>query len=507
MVPAPRRRVVIARALLALVFLLIATSCGGEKLPTVVQPAKTTDAPLELPVEASGLPEGVTLEIVGTTAGVESGENLDFVSPVYSLGPAGPLTDPVTVSIELDNALPASSTLFVVSRDSGSQPWSLQRGRLSPDYRHVEFQTSKLNEVGVLSLEVDGALSSLTSDISAGLVTGINRTVKKPSCDLQKPALESGYSVASSKSSSLFWCFGMENSKRVLRVTNRRLVPVQIVHPNVPVLADPAAVPVWASWVKTLGTAATFLPPGRSATYNADLEPKAALSVTSASGVATQSLRLLRAQVRALVIQLTRLGFGTANVTKTVAALLARPQCATTIGHGTDAMLTGCFSRAKLLQTFGPRAQLLVPLVAAPAYAASLRPQATTLTAAQPAETQRIVVKRAAPDFSALVGFWSGASRLMTVNGEGLVSEQLDSDGKLVIRLTYQLQDPVTTPAKSTARATLKSVKIGQRKLLNGRVPHVGDTGTLTRRYGLMTPPFLKTTYCSESASKRKVCQ
>lgn len=489
-----------------MVFVLTATACGGEKLPTV-QPSIAPNIPLELPVEASGLPEGVTLEVADTTAGVENGENLDFVSPVYSLAPAGPLTDPVTVSIELDNALPTTSTLFVASRDSGTQPWSLQRGRLSPDYRHVEFQTSKLNEVGVLSLEVDGAVASLTSDVRAGLVTGINRTVKTSTCDNPGAALDNGYSVASSKSNTLFWCFGIENDKRIVRVTNRRLVPVQIVHPKVPVLTDPSPVPVWVSWAKALGPVATFLPPGRTATYDADLEPTSALAVTAASGVAAQSLRLLQAQVRALVIRSVRLGFGTADVTKTVAALLARPQCAKTVGRGSDAMLAGCFSPAKLIQTFGSGARMLVPLVSAPSYPIFLREQAAAMTAAQPGETQRIVVKRAAPDFSPFFGFWSGAERILAVNGQGLVTEQRTSEGKLVVKLTYQLEDPVFSPAKSTARATLKAVKVGQPKLIKGRVPRVGDTGTLTKRYGLMTPPFLKTTYCNETSVKRKVCQ
>jgi hypothetical protein len=503
---ASRRRSAVARALLALVFVLTLSACGGEK-PPLAQPTVVPNAPVDLPVEAIGLPEGVDLEIAQTDAGVENGDNLDFVSPVYSLAPAGPLTEPATVTIELDNALPESATIFVASRDSDAQPWSLQRARLTRDLRSVEFETKKLNQVGVMSLEVGGAVESLITDVRAGIVTGINRKLKATTCGTPGAALETGYSAASSKSETLFWCFGLEGEKRIVRVTNRRLVPVQIVHPQVPVVSDPPSVPFWASWAKALGAQTTFLPPGRTATYDVDLEPEGAVAVTAASGVASQSLRLLQAQVRALVIRIARLGLGRADVTKSVAALLARPQCARTIGKGTDAMLAGCLSPAKLVQTFGPRAQLLVPLVAAPAYAQALRQVAATLAAGQARETQRIVVKRAAPDFSTFFGFWSGTDRMLAVNDKGVATEQRTSEGKLLVKLTYQLDYPDLGPAESSATVTLKSIKIGQRKLIKGRIPRVGATGTLVRRGGLMTSPFLTSVYCNEANAKRKICE
>ncbi len=144
---------------------------------------------------------------------------------------------------------------------------------------------------------------------------------------------------------------------------------------------DPEAEKAWTHWSGALGTTNTFLAPGGSATFDADLEPVRGLILNAESAAAGQSLRLMQATVRAMVLRLTAFGLGRANVVNTVTALLARPQCAKTLTKGSAALLAGCFSKPKLVATFGSRGLLLAPLVAAPALPAFVHQQALGLAA------------------------------------------------------------------------------------------------------------------------------
>jgi hypothetical protein len=504
-----RRRVVLARALVALLVVLTATACGGDGPPAVApKVSNAPSVPVDPPVEAIGLPDNVELVVADSGPGAESGDNLSFVSPVHTLTPTGPLGSSVTVRLRLDNALPTTIPVLVASRTSPDQPWGYLPGALTSDQRHVDFNTTSFNEVGVLSVDLDGAVSSFQEDLRAGLATGINRTVKKPTCAGEDEARKSGYTVAASKTKTLFWCFGMEGGKRVVKVTNRRPIPVEVAHPKVDVLTNAPAAAAWAPWSGVLGTGNTFLAPGRTATYDADLEPKTELLLNAESRAVGQSLRVLQAGARALVLRLNRFGAGTANVVETVKAFLAMPQCAKSLSKGSDAVITGCFSKPKLVRTFGSRALLVAPLVSAPSTPAFLRQHARAITLrARTTERQRILVRRAAPDFTALSGVWSGKNRLLAINAEGLVKESVNDDtGARIIDLTYQLADPETVGPRSTAGATIVAVKVSRRKLLKGRVPRVGDTTTIRLRDGIVAAPYLKTRYCNAAAAKRGNC-
>ncbi len=57
------------------------------------------------------------------------------------------------------------------------------------------------------------------------MVSRIDRKLGKPVCAGEDAARKGGYTVAASKTKTLFWCFGLENDKRVVKVTNRRLTP------------------------------------------------------------------------------------------------------------------------------------------------------------------------------------------------------------------------------------------------------------------------------------------
>lgn len=506
----PRRRVGLSRALVTLVVVLAATACGMGNGGVVVPP-KTGNAPsvpADPPVEVIGLPDDVDFVVSDAQPGVENGENLSFVSPVFTLNPAGPIDSSVTVRLRLDNALPSTSPVLVATRTASDQPWAYLPGELTSDQRHVDFETTSFNEVGVLAVDFEGALAGFQEDLRAGLATRINSAAKKPACAGEKDAREQGYAVRASKTKTLFWCFGLENGKRVVRVTNRRPIPVEVAHPDVPVLSNPPAAEAWAAWSRALGTDNTVLAPGGTATYDADLEPTAELQLNAESLALGQSMRLLQAGVRALVLRLTKFGTPPVKIPATVSAFLAMPQCAKSLNKGSDAVVAGCFSTPKLVRLFGPSARLVAPLLADPSTPLFLRQQALGISvAAKSTERLRILVRRAAPDFTAFAALWAGPRRLLSIDATGQVTEMVtDETGARIIDLTYQLEDPETVADLSTAKATITRVKVGQRKLVNGRVPRVGDSGTVRVGKGVVTPPFLKTRYCSPATNKRGEC-
>ena len=510
-----RHHGLVVRVLLALVLMVTMTACGGsDKKPP---PAKNTlptakATPTPPPVTASGAGEGTKIEVTGSNPGIDPGAGLTFVSPVYSLSPSGPLGGRTTLTLQLDNALPARSTVLVATRESPADTWSYLPARLTSDGRHVTFVTTHLSDVGAIALDLSGVYTAFKDSVRAGLVTGIDRKVAKPECTAGADARKDGYSVASWKRKTLSWCLDRVKDQRVLKIVNRRVTPVQVAHTDAaPVTTASKTRGLWTTWagVLTPGSKDTFLAPGGTATYDVSIDPEKLVLISSESDAVSQSLRALQAGVRALVAQLAQFGVTAKKYPEVFKALVARPQCARTLGKGSDALIAGCFSRSKMLATFGNSGQLLVPLVSVKALKVFLGKQFKALAVQDQSEiTQHIVVRRAKPDFGALVGFWAGPDhRVLRITKDGVVTEHYsNADGK-VIDITYQLSLPETADnGTTTATSVVTGIKVYNRKAIGGRVPKRGDTGTISGDGSVVRPPALGTSYCDTKSLKKGTC-
>jgi hypothetical protein len=507
---APSRRVPYAHVLLTLLVVVSATACGvvGQAAPPPPAPPVSA-APTDPEVGATGLPSGTKVEVTDSSPGDEAGVDLDFVSPIYTVTPIGPLDQPATFSLQLDNALPTSTPILVATRPDEGSPWTWHGGRLTDDHQHVRFRATTLAQVGVLALDRSRALTTLRSDVRRNLFPHLPAhapKVVKPTCQQTAAARQTGYATAATSHKTLLWCFGLRNQKRVVTVTNRRSVPVEVVHTGMKVLAAPPTPSTYAGWPGVLGTTHTLLPPGGTATYDAELAPKAKVKLVAASTAPAQALRLLQASSEAFATRLDALGAGPVRPAPAFAAFLDEPLCVAAVKAGVPAVVRQCFAPRQLRAVFGTRSVLIEPLLAGRYSAAFFDRLGTRL--ATDAASQRDVVRvhRTVPDFSGLVGLWSGPARVLSLDAKGVVTETLQDSGKLVIQLTYQLADPVIKDGATTASATLTTVKVGNRKLLNGRIPQAGDTGTWTLRTGTVTPPFLRTNYCDAAATKKHMC-
>jgi len=497
-----RHRVLVA--LLVAVFVLVAGCGGGDPLPKA-QPPTIAPTPTDPGVAVDGLdPED--LDVTDDT-GISPGANLSFVSPVYSVTTATQPTAPTKVQLTLDTVIPRTSSVFVVTRASASTPWTYLPARLMTDQKHVEFSTSHFSQFAVVLMDVESALATFRADVGSRLGAGVDPKVEKPECDQTDEAKEDGYSVAfTRKKKTLFWCFGLEGDKRVLKVVNRRVLPIQVSHADAPEI-DAATPPKrWVAWAGLLGTKATFLAPGRTVTYDVDLEPLQRVLVGSAVDSRAQALRAFQATAGALVAAVTNLG-GKGNTLKTVASLVARPQCSKVLGQGSDKMLAGCFSRRKLVATFGSEGLLLARLTGDRSTATLLRQQFKAIALeVQKDGVQNILVRRAKPDFAALVGSFSAEGRTMVINADGLVLESVtnvtDEGIKKMADLTYQLSEPRTEDGVTRAQAVVTKAKIYDRKAFRLRVPRVGDEATVKVEKGVIRSPYVKRNYCGAGAKK-----
>jgi hypothetical protein len=469
-------------------------------------------------VTVTGLPDGVQVEISDGEPGTSPGDGLDFASPVYSLGPTGPLGAKATVTIQLDHAVPRGTTVVVATRESSSDSWAWLPATLTPDLMHARFTTTHFSQFGVLTLDVASALSTYKQAVHTALTSTVVHSVKKPLCEDPKEARQGGYRVASWPRKTLAWCFGMVKGKRVLTVVNRRPFPVQVSHGDAAATATTSKVHgVWTTWLGILapGSKDTFLAPGGAVTYDAELEPGDNLVVGAESDVVAQSTRALYAAVQALVTQLDQYGVTTPTAVEGFQVLVARPQCADALGQSSEVLRAGCLSPLRLTKALGANARLLTPMLHAPSMKRFWARQLAFLAKQdQTTDSQHIGVSLKDSDFGDLVGTFTGHTRVLTVSKTGLAVEKVDDGTDRVIQLTYQLSDPTVTGRKTgqktggttTAKAVLTKVKVYDRKAIGGQPPKVGDTGTITFRNGIVTPPYLQTTYCDKATASTGQC-
>jgi hypothetical protein len=510
----PTRQLAPVAVLMTVLALLAGCGAGnGVSALPKAPPPSSSPTPTDPGVSITGI-DPSELSVTDAT-GTSPGVNLSFASPIYTVTSTAQLSAPTPVRLTLDNALPRNVPDFVVSRASAGQPWTYLPARLLSDQRHVQFATSHLSDFAVLVMDQSGALQSFQDDIRSRLGFDIDKSVKKPECEATDEARKDGYSVISSKGrKTVFWCFGFENGKRVLRVVNRRTQPIQVSHLDVPVLPPAVEVPkAWYAWLAVVGYQATFLAPRRTVTYDVDLEPTKRVLLGATADANAQSLRALQATTAALVARLNGFGAGRHKAVEVMAALLARPQCRKTVGQGSDKMLAGCFSRPKLVATFGTPGLLLAKLTTDPSTRQFLRQEFTTMASdVLKTVNENILVRRAKPDFTGFVGSFTGKGRTLVVNGEGLVFESstlTSADGTTTTPqadVTYQLSEPRVENGVAHADAVITKVKIYDRKSFKGQVPKVGQTGTFRLVKGVVRTPFVHRQYCDGKAAKKGTC-
>ncbi|WP_157682786.1 hypothetical protein [Nocardioides scoriae] len=492
--------------------------CGGGGTPQAAAEPRVSTSPSptvtpDEPVEVIGPEDPASVTVGDPEPGIAPGDGLYYVSQVYPIEHEGELAQPALVRVVLDNAVPARTPVVAAARDGEDGPWRFVSGRLDTDRRHVEFITRELGSFGILAMDRASAAEQLADAFTEAADRPANPedAVTKPECTTAAAARQDGYEARSWKRRTVFWCLGQLGDSRVLSVTNRRDVPVRVSAPGAGSLgvtgnATGDGTP-WTAWTAAVGEGTgTLLLPGRTARFDADLDPGASLLLTARDDQAGRSVQVLRAATTAIATQLDAFGVASPRADRLFASVLAQRSCTRALGKDAEALVAGCLAEDALVDLLDTPGLVVAPLVEAPATRALLDSELTRLRDAAPKVEQRVQVSRSEPPFDALVGRYTGPTRVLTITEDGLATERLSSPAGPVIDLTYRLANPTRDGRTWTATSTLTAVKVLDRKLVSGALPRVGAPGMLTLAGGIVTPPYLATTYCTADAAEQGSC-
>jgi len=160
------------------------------------------------------------------------------LSPVLSVAPSGALAEPVTLNIPLQRKVAKDTSVFVVVNHSHkADGWHILQSRLGTDRQHVSVTTSHFSWFWVFTLDSAATSKTFQQDVTDALSGEIRVQANKPECKDQSKAKSSNYQVASSAKDTLYWCFGIEDGKRLLKVVNRQRYPLNVHHKGFKVLS------------------------------------------------------------------------------------------------------------------------------------------------------------------------------------------------------------------------------------------------------------------------------
>lgn len=297
--------------------------------------------------------------------------DLPAVSALYRLSPSGPLPSAVTVTLPLAQPLPEGMTPIVTTAETATGPWTYLPAAPSADRRSVTFSTDHFSLFGVLGLDLLRMLTAFKESFVDVLDGGATAEAARPTCAGENQARGDGYSIRSVSSDALYWCFGMEQGRRVLRLVDNRRYPLTVHHPGLPVREqDRASWGELASLSRLVSGPTSVLPPRTAISYDVDIPPGRGAKLTTEFDGLGQSLYALQVGLETLAAILTRFGKGSNPKLKDFRAveqmdrLLTKAPCVEAVRAANPiAMVKECLEPEELVRMFGNAALLIVPLV------------------------------------------------------------------------------------------------------------------------------------------------
>lgn len=284
------------------------------------------------------------------------------LSKTFQLGPSGPLAQPATVTLPLDAAPPVRASIAVATEATTTGPWSLIPATLSADGKSVTFTTTHFSIFSVIWVDARALLHDVETEFVDILDSGATGSSSPPSCDGQPQARGGGYSIASSTTDTIYWCFGTSGNSRVLKVVDNRRYPLEIAHPDLSV-SDAGGIDLgsWSELARIGSRSYTFLAPGAQVSFAVNLPAGSVGGIETQMDGLGQSLYALQVGLQTLATILTRFGFGDSSAVS-AASLLGDSGCFGSLQHGVIAAVSACLSPNELYHLFGTKALVVIPL-------------------------------------------------------------------------------------------------------------------------------------------------
>jgi len=299
-----------------------------------------TAAGITVTVPDGAVAAGTTVKLT-VAEGVESpllAEGLAALGPRVTVDVPGGLTQPATVTFPAPPGVDDESVIPVVAWQDGAGDWrwvpttyDASQGTVSATVDHFSF--------GFLGgIDVKKWVSDRWNSFR-NFITG-RAGAAQPRCGDEAAARAGGVQVTSDSGDRVKWCFGVENGRRVLKITNNTRTYLQITYPETWHVADGASISLDVDTVarafgavvaKPRGTAARIVDGGDTLTL---IVPDGASGrVTAESSVIawTFSAILFGAETYALVARAAGSTLGTAakNAVDRLAVLLGATSEAT----------------------------------------------------------------------------------------------------------------------------------------------------------------------------------
>lgn len=287
-----KRGALIAVALVAVIAVLAGFmwwngSSGHKQQGSGVTAMRNNDIGAGVTANGEKVPSGI--KAVAVKGELPPLKHVVSATPLIDFTPSGKLAAPLTLRFKLTKQVDPKDPNFVyATRETNKDPWEYIHATPTSDGRFVEVTVTHFSFGAVLHLSIspwenelvhnpffnsDDALD-LQQEFKDNLTGGWTTRAKKPTCSNESQARQDDYVIDSEGKGTLYWCFGIKNGKRVLKVVNRKHYPLDITHENMQVVSA-GHILVNLDQLARLTTGSnkhTILFPGDTAVFSIDLK-------------------------------------------------------------------------------------------------------------------------------------------------------------------------------------------------------------------------------------------
>jgi hypothetical protein len=280
------------------------------------------------------------------------------LSRFFRITPHKRLSAPLAIRLPLLRPAPKRFLVLAAMSETRAGAWRPLRPRLVGHRSFVVFHVRRLSWFVVFGIDIGDVLREFKREILDGLAADATAEARPPTCGGESAARGDGYSITSSAKNTVFWCFGIDGGRRVLKVVNNRRYPLAVAHPSLSVVdAGPVHFDL-SSLSRAVSGRDTIIFPRDEATFGVDLRPGKAGGVQTEYDSVGQSLYQLQ---EGLSLASTFLG-AAANPTaaaKAMDTVLTSRDCVSAIGGTSGEIIQRCMTSRNLLKVYGPKGILL----------------------------------------------------------------------------------------------------------------------------------------------------
>lgn len=382
-------------------------------------------------VSGGKVPNRIKAKQVKTNAGWTPFTQTQPLTPAIEVTPSGPLPAPITLRFKMNRQVTADDIVLIATSEKLSGSWTLIQPSISRDGWYASTQVNHLSIFTTLFSSLKQAVEAFKSNFLDDGITGdLFTQAEQPTCANEDQARQDDYTITSSAKDTVYWCFGVENGSRILKVVSRVRYPLEISTSN---LAIQNFTGPRFGQLNSLGADDILYPFDEVDYAVSDLTAgqKAVLD-TAYAGLA-QSIYAMQIGVTTLLSlvdffgegggiaigggRLSKTAFDT--VSETMDKFLGIANCLNAFSKkSVGAVISGCFSPADILDTFGWKGLLLAPIMAVSDVLTFFQSEiASFVGLLQDQDKYAIIISRF--DLAPYVGEWGHHDYGLTINADG----------------------------------------------------------------------------------------